>query len=109
MKSKPQVVQAAVKALIESCRALQSSETLAAQAAEKAGLPAHSIEVANSRLFKADVPYYGVDGGINRKQIEATFQILKDNGDIDKLLTFDQVVDMHYVDQALKELGPYHA
>ncbi len=107
IKSRPQVVQAAVTALIEASRGLQGDKAVAKAAARAAGLPANSVDSAYDQLFAANVPYYGVDGGVSRSQVEGTIEILKGNGDIDKILPFDSVVDMRFVDAALKQVGPW--
>ncbi len=109
IKNKPQVVQAAVTALIEGARALQSNKSLAVAQALKSGLPADAVPATYDRLFAASVPYHGVDGGIDRAIVDSTIKVLKDSGGIDKdsKMTAADVLDMRFNDQALKELGPY--
>lgn len=107
IKSKPEVIAAAVKSLIEASRALQSDKKLAIEQATKTGLPAKAVAGTYDLLFKAPIPYYGVDGGVNEKAIESTAKLLKDNGDVDKLLSYKDIVEPRFVEQAVKELGPY--
>jgi ABC-type nitrate/sulfonate/bicarbonate transport system substrate-binding protein len=109
IKNKPQVVQAAVTALIQASRDLQSDKKLAVEQGIKSGLPADAVQGTYDLLFASPVSYYGVDGGINPKAIESTIKLLKGSGDIDKSknVTVADVVDQRFVDQAMKTLGPY--
>ena len=52
-------------------------------------------------------PYYGVDGGVNQPVLAAMLKMLHDNGDIDRVPSVDDVLDMQFVETALKTLGPY--
>jgi NitT/TauT family transport system substrate-binding protein len=107
IKAHPQIVQNAVTALIEACRGLQGDKAVAIAQAEKSGLPAHSVEVAYQHLFEATEPYYGIDGGLNKEQIQATLEILKNDNDFDQIPPYTKVVDDQFVTAALKQLGPY--
>ena len=107
MAQKPEAVQAAVKALIESSRALQSDLTLTMQQAKASGLAPDAVEAVFPGLINGPAPYYGVDGGLNRKSIESTLVILKDSDAIEKIPTYEQIVEPRFVDAAVKELGAY--
>jgi len=109
IKNKPQAVQAAVTALIQASRDLQSDKKVAVEQAIKSGLPADAVQGTYDLLFASPIAYYGVDGGINPKAIDSTIKLLKDSGDIEKskTVTVADIVDQRFVDQAMKTLGPY--
>jgi NitT/TauT family transport system substrate-binding protein len=109
IKTHPEIVQAAVTSLIEACRALMSDEKVAVAQGVKSGLPSDAVQGTYDLLFKAPVSYYGVDGGISPAAINSTVALLKQSGDIDKdrNVTVADIVDQRFVDQAMKQLGPF--
>jgi ABC-type nitrate/sulfonate/bicarbonate transport system substrate-binding protein len=107
ISGKADVVAAAVKTLMEASRVLQSDKKAAVEQAIKTGLPAKAVQGTYDLLFNAPQPYYGVDGGVSEQAINSTAKLLKDNGDIDKLLTYKDIVEPRFVEQAMKELGPF--
>ena len=109
INSHPEIVQGAVTAMVQACRDLQASQAAAVKQAVASGLNQHAVEIVYKNLFAASVPYYGVDGGLNQGQVESTMGILKNNGDIDSIPKYTDVVDSRFVTQALKDLGPYKA
>src|SRR5207237_943488 len=73
LQSDPDLLQSAVASLIESCRALQSDRArFVAFAKSQPSLPSDAVEAAHDLLAKSEQPYYGVDGGLNRRAFDAT-------------------------------------
>lgn len=107
IKDNPKAVAAVVKALIHASRDLQSNKGLAVEQGKKSGLPESVVQATYDLLLTADVPYYGVDGGVSRKAIESTVKLLKDGRTIEKAPSFAEIVDPQFINQALKDLGPY--
>ena len=75
--------------------------------AKKSGLPEAVSQATYDLLLGADVPYYGVDGGVSQKAVESTVKLLKDGGTLERSPSFAEIVDLQFVTQALKDLGPY--
>jgi NitT/TauT family transport system substrate-binding protein len=107
IRDNPKAVGAAVKALIQASRDLQSNKRVAVEQAKRSGLPEPVSQATYDLLLGADVPYYGVDGGVNRKAVESTVQLLKEGNSLEKTPSFEEIVDPQFVNQALKDLGPY--
>jgi len=107
IRDHPEIVEAAVKALIEASRALQSDPALAVRQAVSTGLPAGPVQSTYDRLFAIGVPYYGVDGGIDRAIVGSTIATLHEFNVLDPAPTVDAAVDMSFVQAAIKALGPY--
>jgi NitT/TauT family transport system substrate-binding protein len=108
VQSDPDLLQSAVASLIESSRALQSDRArFVAFAKAQPGLPADAVEEAHELLTKSEQPYYGVDGGLNRRAFDATVQSLLDSGQLKTPITWEQLVETRFVDAAMAELGPY--
>src|SRR5438067_2198515 len=83
LQSDPDLLQSAVASMIESCRALQSDRArFVAFAKAQPGLPSDAVEEAHELLAKSEQPYYGVDGGLNRRAFDATVQSLLDSGQL---------------------------
>ena len=107
IRDNPRAVAAVVKSLIQASRDLQSSKSRAVEQAKKSGLPEAVSQATYDLLLGADVPYYGVDGGVSQKAVESTVKLLKDGGSLERSPSFAEFVDLQFVTQALKELGPY--
>jgi ABC-type nitrate/sulfonate/bicarbonate transport system substrate-binding protein len=107
IRAHPDIVEAAVKALMEASRALQSDKDLAIHQAVSTGLPDAGIRTTYDHLFSMGIPYYGVDGGLDVKTIAATIQVMKQSGIIDQPLPVEKVLDLSFVQEALQSLGPY--
>ena len=108
MPSRRSFLQSAVASLIESCRALQSDRArFVAFAKSQPSLPSDAVEAAHDLLAKSEQPYYGVDGGLNRRAFDATVQSLLDSGQLKTPITWEQLVEPRFVDGAMAELGPY--
>lgn len=107
IKDRPKAVAAVVTALIQASRDLQSDKRRAVEHAKKSGLPEAVVQATYDLLLAADVPYYGVDGGVSRKAVESTVQLLKDGGTLERTPAFTEIVDVQFIEQALKDLGPY--
>ena len=107
IRDNPKAVTAVVRALIQASRDLQSNKRLAVEQAKKSGLPEAVSQATYDLLLAADVPYYGVDGGISRKAVDSTVQLLKEGGTLEKAPSFEEIVDLQFVNQVLKDLGAY--
>jgi hypothetical protein len=107
IKEKRASVAAAVEAMIEASRALQSDKTVAVKQGIDSGLPAEAIQVDYDALLASDVPYFGVNGGLSQKAIEEVWKTLKDDGSITTDLKYSAIVDQSFVDEAIAKLGPY--
>jgi NitT/TauT family transport system substrate-binding protein len=107
IKDKPEVVQAAVLALIESSRALQGDKALAIKQAVSSGLTEKVMTPVYDNIFRASQPYYGVDGGLTDAKVNSTIKILTEAGDIGKPMTAADMVDPRFMEAALKQLGPW--
>jgi NitT/TauT family transport system substrate-binding protein len=107
IKQKRASIAAAVEAMIEASRVLQSDKAVAVKQGIESGLPAEAIQIDYDALLASDVPYFGVNGGLNEKAIEAVWKTLKDDGSIATDLKYSAVVDPSFVDEAVKKLGPY--
>jgi ABC-type nitrate/sulfonate/bicarbonate transport system substrate-binding protein len=107
IRAHPDVVQAAVNALVEASRVLQSNEAVAITQAVATGLPEAPIRSTYDHLFSLPIPYYGVDGGVDAAIIGSTIKVMKDNALIDTAPTVDQVLDLTFVKAAMTTLGPY--
>jgi ABC-type nitrate/sulfonate/bicarbonate transport system substrate-binding protein len=108
LQSDPDLLQSAVASVIESSRALQSDRArFVAYAKSQPGLPSDAVEAAHELLTKSGQPYYGVDGGLNRRAFDATVQSLLDSGQLKTPITWEQLVEPRFVDGAMAELGPY--
>jgi NitT/TauT family transport system substrate-binding protein len=107
IKQKHDAVAAAVDAMIEASRTLQSDEATAVKLAVSLGLPEDSIKANYDTLLASDVPYWGVNGGLAKPAVEAAWDSLKADGSIQSDFNFDTVTDMSFVDQSMKKIGPY--
>ena len=107
LKQKREAVAAAVEALIEASRALQSDKATAVAQAVAAGLPAEAIRATYDVLLASNVPYWGVNGGIVKGAVEEAWNALKADGAVKADFNFEAITDMSFVEQALKKLGPY--
>jgi NitT/TauT family transport system substrate-binding protein len=107
IKQKRDAVAAAVEALIEASRILQSDKAAAVQQAVAVGLPADAIQANYDVLLASSVPYWGVDGGVTKIATQESWNALKADGSLQADFSFESVADMSFVDQALKKLGPY--
>ena len=101
------VAQGIVTALIQASRALQSDKALAIKQAVSTGLSQETTQVTYDHLLSMPTPYYGVDGGVNQAVLSAMLKMLHENGDIDRVPSVDDVLDMQFIDTAMKTLGPY--
>ena len=101
------VAQAAVNALIDASRSLMAGEQDADDAAAESGLDPHAAATAYAALFAAPVPYYAVEGGLDRDTVMATVADLRKSGRLAADLAYDDIVAPRFVENALKKLGPY--
>lgn len=107
LKQKRDAVAAAVEALIEASRTLQSDKATAVAQGIASGLPAEAIRATYDVLLASDVPYWGVNGGVAKGAVAEAWNALKADGAIKTDFNFDSITDMSFVEQALKKLGPY--
>jgi hypothetical protein len=102
------LLQDAVIALTEAARVLQSDKArFVAFARAQPGLPGDAVDAAYDLLTKNEKPWYGVDGGLNPRAFDATVESLLANGQLKARVSFDTLVPRRFVDEMLKQLGPY--
>jgi NitT/TauT family transport system substrate-binding protein len=64
--------------------------------------------VKDPAVYRAAIPCgLDPDGAVNMESLRATWQFFKDSGQIDGKITMDDVVDMHFAQEAVQSLGPY--
>ncbi len=96
-----------VKSIVEASRYLHTNQSESAQIMAKVvpEATAEDIKAAYDKLLKADA--YGVDGGLAQGAYDYTEKQLEDLKALKKPITYTDGVDKQYIDQAVKELGPY--
>lgn len=107
IRDAPKSVGAAVTALIQSSRKLQSDKAAAIAQAVSSGLPKTAVTATYDRLYAAPDPYYGVNGGLQQNVVEASLRLLHDNHQIDAVPAYAAIADPRFVAAAMKQLGPY--
>jgi len=107
MKGHQKETAAFVKSIVEASRYLHTNQSESAQIMAKVvpEATAEDIKAAYDKLLKADA--YGVDGGLAQGAYDYTEKQLEDLKALKKPITYADGVDKQYIDQALKELGPY--
>jgi len=108
VQGSPKVLQAAVEALTEGARALQSSkDTYVTFAKTQQGIPPESVDGAYDLLSKMNIVYYGVDGGLSKSDFDSTIDTLVQTSQLKSKVTWEQAVDTQFVDQMIKNLGQF--
>jgi NitT/TauT family transport system substrate-binding protein len=110
IQSDPQMVQNAVTAIIEATRTLQSNRSaFVSFVKSQPSLPESAADKTFDLFSKRSTPWYGVDGGLDsRKAFDSTVQSFLKSGQLKTPVTWDEVFDTRFVEQALKQLGPYN-
>ena len=107
IKDQPDTVARMVKAGLRGYRWAQQNPDKAAQLASKYIKEAPPEQIARSIKAIADMKVWGVDGGITAEGIDQAQKLYQQFGVIPRTVKAEEVANTKFVEQAVKELGPF--
>lgn len=112
IKNKPEAAKKFMKALVRGMRfyndALQGGKIAGPNADEVVSILVEYSHIKDPAVHRAIISHaVDPDGHVNIDSLTRAWQFFKDTKQIDGSITVDDVVDMSFVNEAVKELGPY--